>query len=225
MYSVGQEQDDESVIDAAGKAAYEQAAKSDMPPTRSDSEAIGGAAGTAACHAAAGATYGATELAAQLGWCSELGEAIGGAVYDFITGLWGEEYVAPQYDYVIARALRKATNDLARLYGGSWIDEARELERWNVPGATLITLNDGRGAYGNQRGPWLPYYSEAGINNYFRLLSNGVSARTAEIKTRQKLRARMLRAPSRRAESGPGLGTVAIAAAGIGGAIWLVSLL
>jgi hypothetical protein len=86
-YRVGQEEPDPA--DAAGQAAYAEAFKSEWPPTKDNAEAVGGAAATAACHAAAGATYGATEAAAQLGWCSAVGEFIGGVFYDLADSFFG----------------------------------------------------------------------------------------------------------------------------------------
>jgi len=79
----------QSPEDAAGQAAYEEAQHAEWPPTRENAQAVGGAAGTAACHAAAEVTYGATEAAAQLGWCQAVGEWVGGIFYDLADSFFG----------------------------------------------------------------------------------------------------------------------------------------
>lgn len=216
--AVGQEEesDADKIGQAAGKAAFNEAQNSDFPPTRDDTGNIGGAAANAGCHAAAAATYGATEIAAQLGWCSAIGEVIGKAIYDIFDGFFaGETYVAPQYDYIMAKRLRAASARIAKLSGNTWQYEAGALAMWGVPGATLITLHGGAGAYGSERGPWLPYYSEQGLLDYLALLAAAEAARTAQIvATKQALES----GAKAKADSGGG---VVLAAAGLGAvALW-----
>jgi len=173
----------ESPEDAASAAAYEELENTDWPPKKADVQRIAGAAGGAAagagCIAAGSISGGVTALASPL--CSAIGKIIGeyiaGAIYDIFDGLFADEYVAPQYDYVIAKRLRGAAARLAQLRWGrpgtkaDIAAEARLLEESGVPGATLITLHDGAGAYGNERGPWLPYYSESGLDSYLANLA------------------------------------------------------
>jgi len=219
---VGQEE--ESPEDAAARAAYNEAQKSDWPPTRDHTDAVGAAAGGAAAGAACAALGAAVAAPLCVAIGAEIGEYLGAAIYDIVDGFFGGEvYVAPQYDYVIARRLRGSALRLAELRGSDWMTEARALEEWGVPGATLITLNDGRGAYGNQRGPWLPYYSETGLKNYLHKIASAESALASAAITEKKVRqAPGLKEPPKR---GAGIGTVVIAAAGLGGAVWLASLL
>ncbi len=226
MFATGQEDQDDDVASAAGTAAYKEALKADWPPDKGDTEAIGAATATAACHAAAAATYGATEIAAQLGWCSALGEYIAGAVYDIIDSFWASNvFVAPQYDHVFYQRTRKAGIRLAnlRLKKGplpappqddvTW--ELLALENWGVPGARLAA---GGGPTDAQEGPWRPYYNETGLYTYLQKLAAAESARAAEISA--------LEHPSpSKSSGGAGLGTVVVVAAGLGGALWLASLL
>jgi len=148
-------QTDESPGDAAASAAYTELENTDWPPKKGDVQRIAGAAGGAAagagCVAAGSVTAGASALASPI--CAAIGkilaEYIAGAIYDIFDGLFADEYVAPQYDYVIAKRLRGSAARLARLKGtDDWMAEAQALEDAGVPGASLITLNNGRGAWG-----------------------------------------------------------------------------
>jgi len=191
------QQEPKSPEDAAADAAYNEALKADWPPKRDDvqniGKAAGGAAGDATCVALAAETGGITAIAAATGICSDIGQAIGeylgGAIYDIVESFWADTvYVAPQYDYVIARRLRGSALRLAKLRGtNDWMAEAQRLQDWGVPGATLITLHDGRGAYGSERGPWLPYYSEGGLKDYLHKIAAAESALASEIIAQQKL--------------------------------------
>jgi hypothetical protein len=226
MFFVGQEQ--ESPEDAAARAAYEAAQDSDLPPSRGDVADVAGAAGGAAAGAACVA-YGAAiaaPLCASIG--TAIGEYIGGALYDIFDGFFaGEVYVAPQYDHVFYQRTRKAAIRLAsKRYGvrtpsnPQVLAETQALEEWGVPGATLAA---GPGPTEAERGPWRPYFSEGGADDYLAKLAAAESAIAAGIITAQKTkRAPMLKSPE---QSGAGIGTVVIAAAGLGGAIWLASLL
>ncbi len=226
MY-VGQDEQ-ESPEDAAARAAYDQALDSDLPPHRSDVGKIGGAAGGAAA-AAACTAYGAG-VAAPL--CASIGTAIGSyistAVYDIFDGLFaGETYVAPQYDHVMYQRTRRAAIRLAKLRVGDKYTseqiaaETENLEEWGVPAATLAA---GRGPTEAERGPWKPYYSEQGLDSYLAKLTAAESALASGVIAAQKLgrKAQQLKAPPKR---GASLTTIAVATAGIGGAIWLLASL
>jgi hypothetical protein len=184
--------------DAAGKAAKEEILKTDWPPKREDTERIGeaagGAAGTATCLALAAETGGLTAIAAATGICSDLGEAIGefigGAIYDIVDGFFrDEEYVAPQFDFVIYNRTQGSVGRLVKLkadklgpqanYAASVAAEYEALVRWGMPPIQdpRITAIP-RAATGADP---TPYYSREGLENYLRLLAAAESARGAEI--------------------------------------------
>lgn len=228
MFYVGQEE--ESPEDAAARAAYDAAQDSDLPPRRSDVEDVAGAAGGAAAGAACVA-YGAAiaaPLCASIG--AAIGEYLGGAIYDIFDGLFaGEEFVAPQYDHVFYQRTRKAAIRVAsKRYGirtpsnPQILAETQAFEQWGVPGATLAA---GRGPTEAERGPWRPYYSESGAGKYLAKLAAAESALASAIITEQKLRKAPQLRDASKIHRGSGLGTVVVATAAAGGALWLLASL
>jgi hypothetical protein len=181
--------------DAAADAAYDAAQDADLPPKRSDVQNVASAAGGAAAGAACVA-YGAgiaAPLCASIG--AAIGEYLGGAIYDIFDGFFaGEEFVAPQYDHVFYQRTRRAAIRLAnlRLQKGPLPAPSQEdttwellaLEKWGVPGARLAA---GPGPTAAERGPWLPYFSESGLDTYLKKLAAAESARASEIIAQQKL--------------------------------------
>lgn len=191
--------------EAAGAAAKEAALKADWPPTRANVQAIGGAAGGAAaaagCVAAGEITAGISVVASPL--CAALGREIGklvsGVVYDIIDGFFAdEEYVAPQFDFVIYQRTREAGLRLAKLKQeklGPPYDlsaEFRALVRWGLPPVNWCegcspTLGIPEDVQNLFVGDDSVYYSREGLEQYLQLLASAESARTAEIVARKEL--------------------------------------
>jgi hypothetical protein len=199
---LGQEEQ-KSPEDAAAEAAFNEAQNASWPPKREEVKDIGGAAGSAAgtatCTALAVETGGVTLVAEYFGICSSIGEAIGnylgGAIYDIIDGFFaGEVFVAPQYDHVFYQRTRRAAIRLANLRlqkaplpapsqdAVTW--ELLALENWGVPGARLAA---GPGPTDAEEGPWRPYYSEGGLDDYLKKLAAAESAIASAIIAEQKL--------------------------------------
>ena len=212
------DQTDEAA-NAAGRAAYARAKTSHWPPTEADAEAIGAVAGTAA-----GAVFGGPAGAALGGI---IGTAVGSAIYSLAEAISNGLNAGynPTAEYLVKLHATQVTiiTTADRLAEECRTDREHELGKmieWGLkyvnPDGTLPTN-------------WRTKATDYGVapalqalNGLQRNLFEASAARSAECETYKKANAPHLKEPPKR---GAGIGTVVIAAAGLGGAIWLASLL
>ncbi len=210
----------EAAANAARDAAADRAAQSSWPPTKGDVQAIGAVAG-----AAAGTVFGGP-IGGAIG--AAVGGFIGGVAYELVNAI-PDPSISPvgQYAGLVGKYINEVVNPtIKQLSESCGVSEAVTIEALRQEGWELGVLRNAR-TYGAPGGPQDVANDPA---NALRTLEQNqktfflaVSARTAYCTTIQQARSNAvkLHSPSK----GAGLGTVVIAAAGLGGVLWLASLL
>jgi hypothetical protein len=209
------DQTDEAA-NAAARAAKDRAAKSHWPPTRDDTEAIGAAAG-----AAAGTVFGGP-VGGAIGFA--VGGFVGGVVYDLVNAIPDPSY-SPDAAYIAAMRKRgkevvgPTIRKLALNCNATEDEVIADLNHWGWKfDDSTFAWSQKAQRYG---APAAMQALEQNSKEFFQATA-ALSALCATYAEAHKHKYVTLKEPPKR---GAGIGTVVVAAAGIGGAIWLASLL